>query len=170
MEDPIFTALIRRLIPSASKTLRGILKDMIHLWRMHRFARLVREQTKALNGDISAAIRDEEVIDPETDRIIAAFKCRRKKSLRRFTDNEVTEIYRDMIEIENKTSYCKPTRNSKKVNTLRLNYTGKRLSEFMGYAEELQKNRRRSSTVIVSVMLSVITSSALAVAITHWVH
>lgn len=134
---------------------------------MHRFARLVREQTKALNGDISAAIRDEGVSDPETDRIIAAFKCRRKKSLRRFTDNEVAEIYRDMI---GSAKYCESLHNSKKINTLHLNDPGKRLSEFMGYTEELQKNRRRSSTVIVSVVLSVITSSALAVAITHWVH
>lgn len=132
-----------------NKDKNSILRDMIHLWRMHKFARLTREQTKVLNGDIDAAIRGDKVIDPRTDRVTAAFKCKRKKSLRRFTDNEVAEIYTDMIEDK----YCTSLSN-KNVTTLHLEKKGKRLSEFMGYIEELRKNRKRSVELVITVGLS----------------
>lgn len=120
---------------------------------MHKFARLVREQTKLLNGDIDAAIRGEESVDPPADRIIAVFKRKRKKSLRRFTDNEIIEVYRDIIKgKEANDRYC--TQNNSKKATLHLEDKGKRLSEFMGYVEELRKNRKRSAELVITVTLS----------------
>jgi len=130
--------------------IRGIIHDMVNLWRRRKFVRLVRKIIKEHDKKYPPSLEAEEAYDPPKKEVKKAFTKKRKIWCVKFTVPEANNICREVLNYQ----YCTPKEAFGGVESLHLEQKGTELCSLSGYCEELIKGRKRLTTILVAVLLS----------------